>query len=275
MSKYLLLGLLIFGIAIGTYIGCGPRSQVAKNKVIGQIDKVLGELNVKRQTVENSYENAQEAYQKLRDKRLEAEVLKQRFEREIVALEGNQAGIRTNLEKLKPLLEEAQAKGQVEKNGVVRTVEQLKLIADESINELKRNQEQLAHKKKMATISEKNFAVLSANEATSKKQLTQLKDDIASIDSKREMLDSMKTDASLLSGEGTSISDEFDKLSKEVDDLMLKVDTQVAIEEAKLEDRIADIESAPLSVDDLFKDDTDVSGTLSNIDDVLKSDGDK
>ena len=88
------------------------------------------------------------------------------------------------------------------------------------------------------------------------------------------MLDSMKTDAGLLSGEGTSINDDFADLSKQVDELMLKVDTQVAIEGAKLEERIAETQSAstPEDVEELFNGDVDVSGTLGNIDKWLSED---
>ena len=171
---------------------------------------------------------------------------------------------------MKTLLEEAQDSGQVEKNGKTVTVAELKVIADRTVKEMKRNQELLAHKKKMAAVSEKNLAILVANAETSKKQLAQFKEDIETIDSKKEMLDSMKTDASLLQGQGASINDEFDKLSKDVKELMTKVDTQVAIEEAKLEERIADMNTSTESVDDLFKDDNDVSGTLSDIDALLK-----
>jgi chromosome segregation ATPase len=258
------------GLVVGLYVGCGPRALVAKDKVIKEIDKVLGELNVKRKKVAMAYDKVENAYQGMREKRIEAKILKDRFDEEISELESDQSSHKTNLGKLKTLLEEGQSTGSVEKNGKTVTLAELKAIADKTVKELKRTQEKLAHKKKMAAVSEKNLAILVANAETSKKQLAQFKEDIETIDSKKEMLDSMKTDASLLQGQGASINDEFDKLSKDVKELMTKVDTQVAIEEAKLEERIADMNSEPASVDDLFSDGDDVSGTLSDIDALLK-----
>ena len=50
MSKYLLLGLLVAGVAVGTYAsggcdGAGARVGVAKDAAIKKIDDLLGPLN--------------------------------------------------------------------------------------------------------------------------------------------------------------------------------------------------------------------------------------
>jgi uncharacterized membrane protein YczE len=68
--KYLLLGLLMVGLVVGLYVGCGPRALVAKDKVIKEIDKVLGELNVKRKKVAMAYDKVENAYQGMREKRI-------------------------------------------------------------------------------------------------------------------------------------------------------------------------------------------------------------
>jgi chromosome segregation ATPase len=272
--RNLFIGLiLIGGLGTALWFGCNgtaARVGVAKDNVIKQIDKVLGELNVKRKEVQIAFDKIEDAYHGLREKRIEAKILNDRFAKDTIELEKSHDVLRDNLEKLKPLLEEAQASGKVERNGKEVSIGELKALATKTINEMKRNQELLAHKKRMANIATANLKTLTANEATSKTQLERLRSDLEEIDSKKDMLDSMKTDTSLFTGTGTSINDEFEKLSKDVQSLMDKVDTQVAVEEAKLEDRISDIEATPATVEELFKDDTDVSGTISEIDAMLK-----
>ena len=271
MSKYLLLGLLVVAVAVGTYAsggcdGAAARVGVAKDKVIKEIDKVLGELKIKRKEVQIAYDRIAVASGNLREKRIEAQILMDRFEKDITELEEEQAASKRNLKKLKPLLAESESSGEVERNGKTITAAELIKLGETTVKKLERTETKLVHKKKMKGVFEKNLATLSANEETSKSQLAQLKEDLDEIDSKQEMLDSMKTDASLVSGQGASINDEFEKLSEQVGELMTKVDTQVAIEEAKLEDRMDDITSAPADIDDIFNDDSDVSGTLSKFD---------
>lgn len=265
---------LIAVIGVGAYIGCdgaAARVGVAKDKVIKQIDKVLGELKVKRKEVQIAYDRVSEASAGLREKRIEAQILMDRFNKDIKEMQSEQAANMKNLEKLKPLLAESESSGSVEKNGKTITSAELTKLAEATMKKMERTQTKLSHKKKMAGVFEKNLAILSSNEKTSKTQLAQLKEDIEEIDAKQEMLDSMKTDASLVAGQGTSINEEFDSLSKQVDELMNKVDTKVAIETAELEDRIDDISEAPADIDDLFKDDSDVGGTLSKLDKWLES----
>ena len=271
MSKYLLLGAVIAVVAVGTYAsggcdGASARVGVAKDKVIKEIDKVLGELKVKRKEVQIAYDRISDASGNLREKRIEAQILMKRFNKDIEELQEEQSANKRNLKKLKPLLAESESSGEVERNGKTITAAELTKLAENTMKKMERTETKLVHKKKMKGVFEKNLATLSANEETSKTQLAQLRDDLEEIDSKQEMLDSMKTDASLVSGQGTSINDEFEKLSEQVGELMTKVDTQVAIEEAKLEDRMDDITAAPADIDELFADDSNVSETMSKLD---------
>ena len=77
MSKYLLLGLLVVAIAVGTYIGCdgaGARAGVAKDAIIKKLDAALGELNVKRKKIELKQTELQEKLATLSAQRNRTEV---------------------------------------------------------------------------------------------------------------------------------------------------------------------------------------------------------
>jgi chromosome segregation ATPase len=274
LRNLVLGGLLIALVVAGAYVGCGPRGRVVKDKMIKEIDKVLGELNVKRAAVQIGYEKALAAKDTMLEKRIETQALRNRFEKDIKELETQRDDYKNDLKRLQPLLEEAKSAGADgtvgEKKIPVSTVTAL---ATEQVKKLNRCKEKLDHKQRMFGVMEKNLSSLMANENATKKQLAKFKNDLEEIDAKKDLLDSMKTDASLVS-EGVSLNDQFDKLSKDVDELMMKVDTKVAIEEAKLDERIADLEtSSESSIDDILgSDNSDVDDLLSDIQGALGDD---
>lgn len=270
MLRNVVLGGLLIALVVGAYVGCGPRARVAKDKIINQIDKVLGELNVKRAEVQIALEKVQAAKDKMLESRIETQATRNRFADDVAKLEKNGTRLKSDLERLKPLLEEAKSAGSDGTVGDKKVpVAKVTSLATRLVKDLKRNKEMLAHKQRMLGVMEKNLEKLVLSEKTNKAQLTKIKDDLEEIDAKKAMLDSMKTDASLVS-EGSSLNDEFEKLSKGVDELMMKVDTQVSIEEAKLDDRISDMESeSSSSVDDLLGEGDNVDELLNDLNSVL------
>ena len=59
-----------------------------------------------------------------------------------------------------------------------------------------------------------------------------------------------------------------------VDELLINIDTEFAIEEAKLDERTAEVDlESSMSLDELLDDKTDVSNTLSDIDKLLQEEG--
>ena len=53
MKNLLIIGVLAIAVgAIAVFNGCGPRVGVAKDAIIAKLDKALGELNVKRKSIE-------------------------------------------------------------------------------------------------------------------------------------------------------------------------------------------------------------------------------
>lgn len=274
MSKYLLIGLLIVGVAIGTYVGCGPRMGVAKDAAIKKIDDLLGPLNVKQKEVEMAYDKLLTASSGLRDKRIEAQV-------NLKALTDKKAGLATekaklvgDLTKLRQYLSDAEATGSTKVGEKDVSTKELKKVADQTTRKLRNVKEQISRNEVISAAWAKNLNVLKKHEETSDDQLTRLDGQLNLIRSKKSALDAMK-EASTIAGPGASISDKFDELTASVEALMINVDTEFAIEEAKLDDRIAEVEQASsLTLEELLNDDkTDVSNTLSEIDELLKDEG--
>ena len=102
MFRMIILGALVLALIAGTIIGCGPRAELAADKVIAQIDKVLGELDVKRKTIEVNHRKIQTEMLTLRDKRIGTEV---RLEQLMKKKELSQKELGKTTKKMKQLRE--------------------------------------------------------------------------------------------------------------------------------------------------------------------------
>ncbi len=276
MSKYLLFGLLVVGVVVGTYIGCGPRMGVAKDAAVKKIDDLLGPLNVKQKEVEMAYDKLKNASGGLRDKRIEAQVRLKALNEKKAETAKEKAKLVGDLTKLRQYLSDAEASGSITVGDKEVSIEKLKSAADQTTKKLRLVKDQIAKNDVIAAAWAKNLDVLKKNEDTSEAQLARLDSQLDEIRSKKSALDAMK-EAATIAGPGASISDKFNELNASVEELMINIDTEFAIEEAKLDDRIVELEQAnTLSLEELLSDKPDVSVTLSEIDDLLKEeDGQK
>ena len=273
MSKYLLLGLLIVGIAVGTYIGCdgaGARMGVAKDAAIKRIDDLLGPLNVKQKEVENAFAELKDASAGIRDKRIEAQVRLKALTEKKASMASEQTKLMSDLGKLKQMLTDAESTGSITKGDKEISVAQLKSLADSTMKKLKSLKDRVTKNDVISAAWAKNLDLLKKNDETSAAQLKKLGNQLDEIKSKKSALDAMK-EAATIAGPGASISDKFNDLTKGVDELLIELDTEWEIEKVKIDERIAEVEEdSSLSLEDLLHtDDDDVTGTISEIDSFL------
>lgn len=274
--KYLVLGLLVVGIAVGSYVGCnGARVGVAKDAALEKIDALLGPLNIKQKEVEIAYDKLKKATDGLRDKRIEAQVRLKSLTKKKTGYANEKAKLLSDLKKLRGMLAEAESTGSIKRGDKEISIDQLKALADTAAKNLRSVKDHLNETDVIAAAWAKNLDLLKKNDETSAAQLSKLESQLDQIRSKKSALDAMKEAASI-AGPGVSISDKFNDLTDSVDELMVNIDTEFAIEEEKLNERIADVsQDSSLSLEDLLDDKTDVSGTLSEIDALLNEESDE
>ncbi len=275
MSKFigLLLLVAVVGIAIVSYGGCEARVGVAKDAALKKIDDLLGPLNVQQKKVELAYAELETDTAGLREKRIEAKVRLESMQKKKAELQTNREQLVADLGKLKTMLDEAEGSGSITRNGKEVSLEELKSVADATVKNLKNLKDQITKNDVIASAWAKNLEMLQKNDEISQKQLKKLASQLEEIQSKKSTLDAMKEAASI-AGPGASLSDKFNDLTKEVYELLVQVDTKWEIEEAKLNDRIAEVEADNiLTLDELLNDKTDVSSTKSEIDKLLEAEG--
>lgn len=273
MSKYLLLGLLIVGIAVGTYIGCDgakARVGVAQDAAIKKIDDLLGPLNVQQKKVENAFTELKGATDDLRESRIKAQVQLKSLNRKKEELVARKKELLGDLTKLKTMLGDAQSTGSIKRGDREVTVAELNGHAENTMKKIILLKDKMTSNQVVATQWAKNLDLLKKNESTSDTQLKKLSDQLDQIRSKKTALDAMK-EAATIAGPSASISDKFNDLTAEVDKLLVDVDAEWEIEKLKIDDRLAEVADDTLSLDDILGGETttDVESTIGDIDKML------
>ena len=275
MLRYLFASLLIVGIVLGAYVGCGPRVQVAGKKILKKIDTILGELDIQLQKVENKKQSLTDQTAAIKKKLYVTEARLEQMQKGQDERKAAAASLKSDLKQLQGYLGQAKesASGEVEIKGQQISKERLIGWATDKANILKRTKESIKSKNKLVTVYEKNLALYRNQVSVSQDSLKKLTNQIEEIKAKKEALDDTRR-ATLLDGKTVSINDEFKDLTKDVDDLLVSVDAELKLETDKLEERIADAEAAAGSatLDELLDDESDVDKALSDIDALLSDD---
>ena len=267
MSRFLFAALLVVAIAVGSYVGCGPRMAVAGKKVLDQIDSVLGKLNVQLEKVEQAHAELAEKTASMRKERIKAQVNVDKFANEKTELDAKISSYKGDLGRLRDLMKEASASGSVMVKDKEITVGKLEILAQSTIKKMKAAERALVRNKTLSDAWSKSLAVLVNNADISQKQLKKLDDQIDEIKAKKSALDAMK-EASAITGSEASISDKFNDLTKDVDNLLTEVDIEMLTEAEKVEERMLTQES-DVSLDDIIGADSSTDDTLSEIDAIL------
>lgn len=269
LFSLLCVAALVGGVYLLSTGGCGARGAVARDKVVDQIDALLGKLNVQQKEVEIQFDKLTADTRKLQESKIRAQVNLETITNDKKAKNEKLASIDSGLKRLQPMLVAAQATGETIEGGKTFTIEQLKTIADSAIKERKGIVSELDGRvKTLEAAWTKNLDFLTKQDSSAGDQLATLDKRIEEIKAKKSSIDAVR-EASLIAGPNESINDKFEKLNSDVDKLFVEVETSMRVEEAKLDEQLANMESSSMSIEELLKDDTDVSGTLGEIDAIL------
>ena len=267
MLRYLFVVLLLVTVAGAAYVGCGPRAAVAGKKVLAEIDKVLGKLNVQLEKVEQAHSQLSKDTENMRKEQIRAQVNLDRFTESKTGLEAKVASYKKDLGRLNDFMNDAKSTGTVEINGNQVSADKLEILAQSTIKKLKATQRELDRNNTLSDAWSKSLVVLKNNFKTSESQLTKLDDQIEEIKAKKSALDTMK-EASTIAGNEASISDKFSDLTADVDDLLTEVNIEMLVETEKVEERMASQE-ADVSLDEILGSDSTTDATQAEIDAIL------
>ena len=267
------VGLLLVVVVVGlvAVYGCGPRASVAGDKIVAQIDKVLGEMEVKKKKIEQDYRKLQSDMDNVRAQRIGTEVRLETLKKK----QGNSAAeidiIKGKMTRLSALVAEVKESGSIERNGKTYTAEDLNKTAQELVEDYnKKKTEMETNLKTSIDAMERSLEFLKKQETAGKQMMEQIATKMEEIDSRKVAMDAVKS-ATATAGGQTSITDKYQSLNKEIEDLFANVETAMRTEEEKLKD----LESHTSTADELLAEPTDLDATMSQLDAILgKSAGD-
>lgn len=275
--RYLVIGALVIGVAVVSYMGCNgvsDRLGVASDKAIAKIDKLLGEIDVKKKALDRGIKEADAQVDTMKSKLYEAKANVNRYGSKKAEMEARKAKLLSQLKEIAPMLKTADGATEVEFRGKKVSIQTLDTLAKAAVNEVENLKGSISKNAQIYNAWAKNLTVLEKNVQVSTAQLEKFKSQMVQIQAKKDALDGMKVAASIAEP-GVSISDKFDTLSNDIEELLVSVDGQFEQEVDKVNERIAELDESNVSatLDELLNDKNDVSGTVSDIDKLLSEEG--
>ena len=276
MAKYAIVGVVIVLAAVlisnaGGCGGIGDRVGVVADKALKEIDKLIGDLDVQRKTVERKLNEVQTATRNVGEEYVRFEVKYKRALAKQDKLASDEAAVKSNLQKLKGLLGEAGETGSVTRNDQEITKAKLETLAAEQLQQFKLIKTQSKQAETTVALLKQNVEMLSKQKSTSEQQLGKLSSMIEKIDGQIEILKAQRTAESIASP-SKDINSGFEELEASVDKLSEDLEVQIAVTDEKLEARLQALDNElgnQTDIDAILNDKDDVSTTLSDIDKAL------
>jgi chromosome segregation ATPase len=263
-------------VVVGAYVGCGPRAQVAGQKILKKIDSILGELDVQLKKVEIKKAELTTQTDKVKRSLYETEARLEQMQEDQDVRANDASTLKQQLAKRVELLNQAKGSdsGEVAIGDKTYTKSELMASATAKAKSLKQIQARIASKSKLIDVYKNNLALYKNQVAISKTNLDKLSEQIDEIKLKKEALDDQRR-VSLLDGKSISINDEFETLAKDVDDLLVTVDANLKLENDKLNERIADAASksgVESELDELLDEKNDDAEAMAEFEALLDGD---
>jgi len=257
----LTLTALIFAASL---VGCGARGEVAKEKVLSQIDRLLGETEVQKKQLEISLRDMRKAVDTINEGRISATVQLEKMAEKVEAQEARVGKYKGDLTVLATKIKEGQS---VSLGGKSYNPDELKVVADKVVDLTKSANKELESLRR----SRKNLEVavnsLTSRHTEAKEKLVALEGRVREFDSKISELKTLKDARALAGDSDKTLAANFEALEKQIDDIHTKTETELRVEQERWKDV-----SAKTHTDDVEKivsASRGVDGTLAEIDRIL------
>lgn len=259
----LFAGLLILAVMTG----CEARTQVAADKIKKRIDKMLGELDVKRKQIDNEVKSLENSLAEVKEKRISAKVQLEQYEEKKSEIQSKIDDVKQGMSVIRPHLDASEP---VEINGKMWEPAEIVKASNTLADDWEKLSKKMGGYENSLLAFERAHKLLATQEEQGKATMESLKSKIEEIDVKKGAIEAMDTAGGLAGGD--SISDKFDDLAKEVDGLFVDVETAMRVEEEKISERQAELDSQTDIVSDLLGDLESSESAKSRLDEILGDD---
>lgn len=248
--------------------GCGPRAGVARDKLVAQIDRLLGDMEVKRKKIELDYNKLRNDLDGVRERRINTQVRLEQLELKQKNAAAKVAALASQLQELAGVAKQANESESksVERNGKVWTSEQLNTALKELMDEYNRAKADMESNLGTAIAAMKrSLDFLQKQESAGKDMMKQIETKLQEIDARKMAMDAVKS-ATDLAGNETSITEKYAGLSKDIEGLFTSVETEMR----KQEENLKDLQSTTSTADQILGEaPSDLDATLKQIEAIL------
>lgn len=247
-----------------TFAGCGPRSEVIKDKVMDQINTMIGKTEIKEKKVETMMADIEKAFPPLTEGKIKAKVEAGQLEKRIVEIEEKIADAEASLKTLQGYLTTGEP---VQLAGKTYSTADLASQAGKVIQAHKSLTADLTAMKAAKSQLEQSATELEERLETGRQQLATLKAQHKQIQGYLVSLNAQKKARAVAGESDTTLAANFENLQKEMNELDADVQTQLGVESEKWKEV-----TAASNVDDVSKFISSTKGaddTLSEINKIL------
>jgi|SRR5579884_1937766 len=267
VSLVIVGALLIGGYAV--YHFSGARGEVAKKKVLNQIDKWLGESDVQRTEIERGIKDLDEGITKLTNARIKSQVQAELLSKELVSNKKKIEDSKVTLAKLKSDLSafDSDSAFTVSYGSKSYTKKgDLEKMAQKVIDFHKTLVSQTESMEKRLQAYETTAKTLEAREDEAKKRLDSMRNKLKELEAKIEMVRAQKAAAETLNENDKTFADSIAGIEEKLKNLEIDTETAVRREDERWKELVAKTE-----VEDASKLITNSKSTINEIDALLGS----
>jgi chromosome segregation ATPase len=242
MVKKLVLGAVLAVVVVGLLAFWGvsgsdvkARMNVAGKNVVATVDKLLGELNVKQESINQKMAVLKEQTEAIRKAKHEANVRSELMGGEVTSAKEKLAALDENIKRLLPYLKDGKDKVQI--NGKTYSKQEVKSTVDSLLGDRESLAKQLKAREDAKATLDKVASDLQSKQDVANERLSKLKMSLDEIASKRLALDALKkaSDLSAVGGVETA-AQKFDDTEKAVKDLLTSVDAELRAENERFDE---------------------------------------
>jgi len=184
---------LVFGLAF-LLVGCGARTEVAKEKILAQVDKLLGEIDVKKKEAQMAVQGMEDGIDKLKMGKIESKMRLTQVTESFSAIEGKIAQADKALGRLRDHLKDGK---ETVINQKKYSPSELKDMADKIIAARKKLSTEAEGLKSTQKRLDSIVTVMEQREQEGRERLSKIKQNLDEIDAKAVALKSMQEAANL------------------------------------------------------------------------------
>jgi len=244
--------------------GCGPRVQVAKDKINSKIDRMLGDVEVKRAAIQSEMDGLKSGLETMRQTRIKAEVKLEQLGKKTKPVNDRIAKIDAALGQIRQHLG---AKEEVEINGKKYQPAEVQKMAQELIDQRKALSAEVKNLSMGEEGLKRSVSMLTSQRKRYENKLKQLASQVAEIDAKKTALDALKESSAAMGGNYETLASNVEELEGKVEDLFVDVEASLRAEEEKWDE--AEAENTIESVDRTLEALASPQDTAAEIDAIL------